>query len=131
VRGHVRKPRAYRKRVGISEPEVLSTEKKSMLTLDHNPIEPGASIRMDARLDATTRVTVDDLATQFHEPRAAVVCHIMRWGLSHGRAESETVGHPKALFGTCTATSTLNSMHEWSRWRALRESRSPHGCARW
>jgi hypothetical protein len=39
-------------------------------------------IRMDARLDATTRATVDDLARRFHRPRAAVLCHIMQWGLS-------------------------------------------------
>jgi predicted transcriptional regulator len=44
--------------------------------------EPRSSIRMDARLDATTRQKVDDLANRFHQPRAAVLCHIMRWGLS-------------------------------------------------
>jgi predicted DNA-binding protein len=38
---------------------------------------------MDARLDPTTRQKVDDLATHFHRPRAAVLCHIMHWGLSH------------------------------------------------
>jgi hypothetical protein len=32
---------------------------------------------MIARLDATTRATVDDLAQRFHQPRAAVVCYIM------------------------------------------------------
>jgi hypothetical protein len=37
---------------------------------------------MDARLDSTTRAKVDDLATHFHQPRAAVLCHIMHWGLS-------------------------------------------------
>jgi hypothetical protein len=37
---------------------------------------------MDARLDPTTRQTVDDLARHFHQPRAAVFCHIMHWGLS-------------------------------------------------
>jgi len=45
--------------------------------------EPRASIRMDARLDAMTRAKVDDLARHFHQPRAAVLCHIMHWGLSH------------------------------------------------
>jgi hypothetical protein len=45
------------------------------------------SIRMDARLDATTRAKVDELAQRFHQPRPAVVCHIMQWGLSRGRAE--------------------------------------------
>ena len=38
---------------------------------------------MDARLDAMTRQKVDDLAKHFHQPRAAVLCHIMHWGLSH------------------------------------------------
>jgi hypothetical protein len=42
---------------------------------------------MDARLDATTRAKVDDLAKRFHQPRAAVLCHIMQWGLSRGPAE--------------------------------------------
>jgi predicted transcriptional regulator len=37
---------------------------------------------MDARLDAMTRAKVDDLAQHFHQPRAAVLCHIMHWGLS-------------------------------------------------
>ena len=40
-------------------------------------------IRMDARLDAATRQKVDDLAQHFHTPRAAVLCHIMHWGLNH------------------------------------------------
>jgi hypothetical protein len=39
------------------------------------------SIRMDARLDSMTRDKVDDFATRFHRPRAAVLCHIMQWGL--------------------------------------------------
>jgi hypothetical protein len=54
---------------------------------DHKPSEPRSSIRMDARLDATTRAKVDELAKQFHQPRAAVLCHIMRWGLTRGQAE--------------------------------------------
>jgi predicted transcriptional regulator len=37
---------------------------------------------MDARLDAMTRQKVDDLATRFHQPRAAVLRYIMHWGLS-------------------------------------------------
>jgi hypothetical protein len=48
----------------------------------HNPPEPRASIRMDARLDATTRQKVDNLARHFRQPRAAVLCQIMEWGLS-------------------------------------------------
>ena len=41
---------------------------------------------MDARLDATTRQKVDDLARHFHQPRAAVLRHIMQWGLSREQA---------------------------------------------
>jgi hypothetical protein len=37
---------------------------------------------MDARLDSTTRQKVDDLAKRFHQPRAAILCHIMHWGLN-------------------------------------------------
>jgi hypothetical protein len=37
---------------------------------------------MDARLDPKTRQKVDDFAKHFHQPRAAVLCHIMHWGLS-------------------------------------------------
>jgi hypothetical protein len=40
--------------------------------------EPPARIRLDARLDATTGQKVDDLARHFHQPRAAVLCHIMQ-----------------------------------------------------
>jgi predicted transcriptional regulator len=49
---------------------------------DHTLHHPRASIRLDARLDATTRQKVDDLARHFRQPRAAVLSHIMRWGLS-------------------------------------------------
>jgi len=41
-----------------------------------------SSIGMAARLDPTTRTKVDALAARFHQPRAAVLCHIMHWGLS-------------------------------------------------
>src|SRR5262245_62856037 len=41
-----------------------------------------SSIRMDARLDATTRQKMDDLARHFGRPRASVLCHMMEWGLS-------------------------------------------------
>jgi predicted transcriptional regulator len=41
---------------------------------------------MHARLDAATRQKVDDLATRFHQPRAAVLGYIMHWGLTHGQA---------------------------------------------
>jgi hypothetical protein len=51
---------------------------------DDPPHASRARVRMDARLDAVTRRKVDDLATRFHQPRAAVLCHIMHWGLSRG-----------------------------------------------
>jgi hypothetical protein len=44
---------------------------------------------MDARLNVTTWAKVADLAKRFHQPRAAVLCHIMPWGLS--REQPETV----------------------------------------
>jgi hypothetical protein len=52
---------------------------------DYQLHEPRASIRLDARLDATTRQKGDDLARPFHQPRAAVLSHIMHWGLSRGQ----------------------------------------------
>jgi predicted transcriptional regulator len=55
---------------------------------DHPPSEPRSSIRTDARLDPTTRQKVDELAARFHQPRVAVLCHIMRWGLSRGQADA-------------------------------------------
>ena len=61
-------------------------------TPDPQSPEPRASIRMDARLDATTQAKVDDLAQYFHQPQAAVVCHIMHWGLSYRRAEMRDGG---------------------------------------
>jgi predicted transcriptional regulator len=54
-------------------------------TPNHEPNQPPSSIRMDARLDPTTRAKVDDLTKRFHLPRAAILCHIMHWGLSHGQ----------------------------------------------
>jgi len=51
---------------------------------DDPPREPPARIRLDARLDATTRQKVDDLARHFHQPRGAVLRQVMRWGLSRG-----------------------------------------------
>jgi hypothetical protein len=42
---------------------------------------PRARIRTDARLDAASRQTVDDLARHFHRPRAAVLRQIMHWGM--------------------------------------------------
>ena len=53
---------------------------------DHQRREPRASIRMDARLDATTRAKVEDLAVCFDQTRAAVLRHIMHWGVHHGQA---------------------------------------------
>lgn len=51
---------------------------------DESPHGAPASLRMDARLDAATRAKVDELAARFRRPRAAVVCHIMAWGLGQG-----------------------------------------------
>jgi predicted DNA-binding protein len=51
--------------------------------LDRELDRPPASVRMDARLDADTRQKVDDLAGHFRQPRASVLRHILRWGLSH------------------------------------------------
>jgi hypothetical protein len=53
-----------------------------------------STIRMDARLDQTTRQKVDDLAHRFHRPRAAVLCHIMQWGL--GREHTEPLDQGNA-----------------------------------
>jgi hypothetical protein len=36
---------------------------------------------MDASLDAKTRAKLEHLATQFSQSRAAVLRHVMRWGL--------------------------------------------------
>jgi predicted DNA-binding protein len=52
---------------------------------DHRPGQQRVAVRTDARLDAATRQKVDDLAQRFHTPRAAVLCHIMHWGLNHGQ----------------------------------------------
>jgi hypothetical protein len=49
---------------------------------DLKPSQRPSSIRMDARLDSMTWEKVDDLARHFGRPRAAVLCHIMHWGLS-------------------------------------------------
>jgi predicted DNA-binding protein len=51
---------------------------------DHRPGQQRAAVRTDARLDAATRQKVDNLATRFHRPRAAVLCQIMEWGLRRG-----------------------------------------------
>jgi len=53
-----------------------------MSSASQRPNEPLSVIRMDARLDPTTRGKVDELAQHFHQPRAAVLCRIMYWGLS-------------------------------------------------
>ena len=59
---------------------------------DRNSREPRTSIRVDARLDAATRQKVDDLAKHFHQPRAAVLCYIMQWGLSREQTGSLNQG---------------------------------------
>jgi hypothetical protein len=45
---------------------------------DDPPREPPPRIRLDARLDATMRQQVDDLARHFCQPRAAVLRQVMR-----------------------------------------------------
>jgi hypothetical protein len=60
---------------------------------DHTPRHPRARIRVDARLDAATRQKVDDLAGHFRRPRAAVLHHIMRWGLECGVMAAGAQGH--------------------------------------
>jgi hypothetical protein len=60
---------------------------------DDPPREPPARIRLDARLDAATRQQVDDLARHFHQPRAAVLSHIIYWGLSCGPMETRDQGN--------------------------------------
>jgi hypothetical protein len=57
---------------------------------------------MDARLDQATRQKVDDLATDFHQPRAAVVCYIMHWGLSR---------EPPALLNQGEAHGPVRHLH--------------------
>jgi hypothetical protein len=51
-----------------------------------------ARIRLDARLHAMTRRKVDDLAGHFRQPRASVLSHIMRWGLSHDQGGAPDQG---------------------------------------
>jgi hypothetical protein len=55
---------------------------------------------MDARLDAMTRQNVDNLATRFHQPRAAVLCQIMPWGLRRGETldQGESPGPVRHLY---------------------------------
>ena len=55
--------------------------------------EPRSSIRFNARFDTATRQKVDDLAKRFHQPRAAVLCHIMQWGLDRGPTEKIDQGN--------------------------------------
>jgi predicted DNA-binding protein len=52
---------------------------------DYRPGQQRVAVRTDARLDAATRQNVDDLATRFDRPRAAVLCQIMAWGLSRAQ----------------------------------------------
>src|SRR5262245_36826308 len=63
---------------------------------DHRPGQQHAAVRMDARLDQTTRQKVDDLATRLDRPRAAVLCHIMEWGLSHGQTRTLNQGEAQS-----------------------------------
>ena len=49
---------------------------------DQQSHPPRASIRMDARLDAATRATLEDLIAHVHRSRTAVLRQVMQWGLS-------------------------------------------------
>jgi hypothetical protein len=80
-----------------------------------------STLRMDARLDEPTRPKVDGLAQHFHQPRAAVLCPIMHWGLSHGRQDHSSMAHHKARGATFTSTSHRISMHELRKRRLLPE----------
>jgi predicted transcriptional regulator len=57
---------------------------------------------MDARLDTDSRQKVDDLARHFRRPRAAVLRHIMSWGLDCGvmdaRDQGEAQGPVRHLY---------------------------------
>ena len=44
----------------------------------HKPSVSRTTVRMDARLDGTSRAKEDDPAKHFHHPRAVVVCHITK-----------------------------------------------------
>jgi hypothetical protein len=65
---------------------------------------------MDARLDATARAKVDVLTTRLHQPRAAVLCHIMYWGLSREPTGSLDQGEPTARCAICISMSHANSV---------------------
>jgi hypothetical protein len=69
---------------------------------DDKPKQPPSRIRMNARPDPTTRQKVDDLSQHFGRPRAAVLCHIMQWGLSHEQTrpldQSEVQGPVRHLY---------------------------------
>ncbi len=84
------------------------------LSPDHKAPESRASIRTDARLDATTRQKVDELATRFHTPRAAVLGYIVEWGLSRGQTarltEGEAQGPVRHLY--CYVASDLHAQVE-------------------
>jgi predicted transcriptional regulator len=61
--------------------------------MDETRHHPPARRRMDARLDADTRQKVDDLAIHFGRTRAAVLRHIIRWGLDRGAIVIGDQGH--------------------------------------
>jgi predicted DNA-binding protein len=67
---------------------------------DHRPGQQRVAVRIDARLDAATRQKVDNLATRFHRPRAAVLCQIMQWGLRRGETldQGESPGPVRHLY---------------------------------
>jgi predicted transcriptional regulator len=52
---------------------------------------------MGARLDTATRQKVDNLATRFHQPRAAILCQIIHGDLSHEQLEPLDQGEAPGL----------------------------------
>jgi hypothetical protein len=40
-------------------------------------------VRHQARLDAETHTTLETWARDFHRKRAAILCYVMQWGLTH------------------------------------------------
>jgi predicted transcriptional regulator len=43
-------------------------------------------VRYQARLDAETQATLEDLAKTLHRKRGEILRHVMQWGLTHGDA---------------------------------------------
>jgi hypothetical protein len=78
--------------------------------------DPHGRIRLDARLDATTRQKVDDLARHFRQPRAAVLSYIMQWGLSRGQtAPLDRHDSPGTVRHLSVSAVSANRLHGFGR----------------